>query len=86
MNNLEKKKYIVYILKCSDKSFYTGITNDLDKRLAKHVGGKGSKYVRSRLPFKLIYTEECENKSLALKREFYLKGLSKKGKIKELGL
>ena len=73
--------YYLYILECNDKSLYTGITNDLKKRLATHLNGKGSKYVRSRLPFELKYTEEFETKSEALKREISIKRLSKIEKI-----
>jgi len=73
--------YTVYILQCKDNSFYTGITNDLEKRLKQHKEGNGSKYVRSRLPFKLVYTEKHTTKSKALKRELKIKSLSKKEKI-----
>jgi putative endonuclease len=59
----------VYILRCSDGSLYTGITNDLPKRLKAHVAGKASKYTRSRLPIKLAYSEPHRSKSAALKRE-----------------
>lgn len=74
--------YFLYILECNDKSLYTGITNDLDKRLSTHLNGKGSKYVRSRLPFELKYTEEFETKSEALKREIEIKKLNKLKKLK----
>ncbi len=73
--------YFLYILECNDKSLYTGITNDLDKRLSTHLNGKGSKYVRSRLPFELKYTEEFETKSEALKREIFIKSLNRDQKI-----
>ncbi|HEC66465.1 MAG TPA: GIY-YIG nuclease family protein [bacterium] len=78
--------YHLYILKCSDKSLYTGITNDLDKRLASHEEGKGSKYVRSRLPFKLVHTERFRNRSNAQKREAKVKGWSRKEKFENLKL
>ena len=74
--------FFVYILKCKDGSFYTGITNNLKKRLTNHKNGTGSKYVRSRLPFELVYSEEVQNKSEALKRELKIKGLSRKEKMK----
>ncbi len=76
--------YYVYILKCSDDSLYTGITNDLDNRLLMHKLGKGSKYVRSRLPFKIVYKEELKTKSEALKREIQIKKMNKNAKIKLL--
>lgn len=72
--------WFVYILECADKSFYCGITNDIDKRFIKHSTGKGAKYTRSRLPLKLIYIEEYENRSLAAKREYQIKQLSRKQK------
>lgn len=78
--------YYLYILLCNDNSLYTGITNDISNRLDMHNSGKGSKYVRSRLPFKHIYTEELENKSLALKREMEIKKMSRGEKIRVLGL
>lgn len=73
--------YFLYILKCSDGSFYTGITNDLEKRMNVHKSGKGSKYVRAHSPFKIIYTEEFESKSEALKREIEIKNLKRSDKI-----
>jgi putative endonuclease len=78
--------YILYILLCSDDSLYTGITNDLEKRIETHKSGKGSKYVRSRIPFKLIYKEELPDKSQALKREIEVKSWSREEKIRELKL
>ena len=74
--------FFVYILKCKDGSFYTGITNNLKKRLVNHKNGTGSKYVRSRLPFELVYSEEIESKSEALKRELKIKSLSRKEKMR----
>ena len=73
-------EWIVYILKCSDESFYTGITNNLKKRLEMHISGNGSKYLRGRLPIKLIYKENFANRSQASKREIAIKKLNKKEK------
>lgn len=73
--------YTLYILKCNDNSLYTGITNDIKKRMLKHSKGLGSKYVRSRLPFKIVYTKEFDTKSDALKKEFEIKTLSKVDKL-----
>lgn len=67
--------WLVYILRCSDGSLYTGITNDLPKRLKAHATGKASRYTCSRLPVKLAYTEPQRSKSAALKREAAIKGL-----------
>lgn len=78
--------YLVYILKCADNTFYTGITNNLEKRLEVHRKGKGSKYVHSRLPVEVIYLEECISKSIALKRELEIKSWSREQKIKKLKL
>ena len=68
--------YYVYILRCGDGSLYSGITNDLKKRLSAHNAGKGAKYTRSRLPVALRYWEEAADKSAALKREIELKKLT----------
>ncbi len=78
--------YYLYILRCSDDSLYTGISNDLDKRMKTHREGKGSKYVRAHSPFKMIYSEEFETKSEALKREIEIKKWSRAEKIENLRL
>ncbi|MDL2310695.1 GIY-YIG nuclease family protein [Peptostreptococcaceae bacterium OttesenSCG-928-C18] len=72
----------VYILECKDGSFYTGWTNDIEKRVIAHNEGKGAKYTRGRTPVKLLYFEEYENKIDAMKREYQIKKLSKDKKIK----
>ncbi len=77
-----KEKWFIYILECSDKSLYTGITNNLEKRIKAHNSGKGAKYTRARNPVFLKYYEVVENKSLALKREIAIKRLSRNQKIK----
>lgn len=74
--------YIVYVLLCSDNSFYCGITNNLEKRLNKHRTGNGSKYVASRGPFALRATWFAGSRSEALKEEAKFKSLSRKQKIK----
>ncbi|MBI3811115.1 MAG: GIY-YIG nuclease family protein [Nitrospirae bacterium] len=71
-----------YILRCSDGSFYAGITNDLDRRLNQHRDGRASRYTRSRRPVSIIYRESCESRSHALKRECAVKALSRKEKEK----
>ena len=68
------------MLRCNDSSIYTGISNNLKKRLDTHAKGNGSKYVRARLPFKLIYSEECQSRNKAIKREIEIKKLDKKNK------
>ncbi|WP_282929568.1 GIY-YIG nuclease family protein [Anaerococcus sp. Marseille-Q7828] len=67
----------VYILRCKDNSLYTGWCMDLEKRIALHNSGKGAKYTRSKRPCKLVYYEEIDNKSEALKREIAIKKLTK---------
>lgn len=69
--------YILYLLRCSDGSLYTGIAKDLGQRLAAHRNGSGSKYVRARLPCSVVYTESCADRSAALRREYEVKKLSK---------
>jgi nitroimidazol reductase NimA-like FMN-containing flavoprotein (pyridoxamine 5'-phosphate oxidase superfamily)/predicted GIY-YIG superfamily endonuclease len=71
----------VYILECKDGTFYTGYTNNLNKRIKVHNDGKGAKYTRGRLPVKLVYLEEITTKSEALKREYAIKRLKRKDKI-----
>lgn len=70
----------VYILECADNSLYTGWTNNLEKRLTTHSNGKGAKYTRARLPVKLVYFEEFEDKISAQKREYQIKKLSREKK------
>jgi predicted GIY-YIG superfamily endonuclease len=71
----------VYILECSDGSLYTGSTNEVNRRLAEHNSGRGSKYTRSRFPVVLAYLEEAPSRGSALKRESEIKKLSRRGKL-----
>lgn len=71
----------VYILQCSDNTLYTGWTNNLNKRLETHSKGKGAKYTKCRLPVKLVYFEEFEDKVPAQKREYAIKQLTRKEKL-----
>ncbi len=71
-----------YILRCCDGTLYSGWTNDLEKRLKSHNAGRGGKYTRSRLPVELVYFEEFETKSDAMRREYQLKQLSREQKLK----
>lgn len=70
----------VYILKCADGTLYTGITNDLAKRLALHNSGKASKYTRARLPVKIVWNQEVKGRSEASKEESRIKKLPKNEK------
>ncbi len=72
--------WVVYIIYCSDKSLYTGISNDVEKRYAQHVAQKGAKYFRGRKPEKLVYLEEGHDRSSATKREIEIKKLSRDNK------
>ena len=65
--------YYIYMVLCSDKSFYIGSTNDLVKRIKAHNEGKGAKYTKARRPVKLVYWEKYPDKSQALRREYQLK-------------
>lgn len=73
--------WTVYILLCSDHSLYTGITTNLEKRLATHNKGTGAKYLRSKLPATLVYQEPQVSRSNALKREYAIKQLTKDEKL-----
>lgn len=76
-----ERTWIVYILECRDRSLYTGITNDMERRLAQHQAGAGAKYTAPRRPVRLRYTEPCDTKSAALTREAALKSLSRADKL-----
>jgi len=72
--------HFVYILKCADKTLYTGYARDIKKRLSEHNGKskiEGAKYTRSRRPVKLLYQEEFTNRSDAQQREYAIKQLSR---------
>ena len=74
------ERWFIYILRCADGSLYTGITNDLNRRLKQHNAGTASRYTRSRLPVTLVYHEESTTKGGALKRELVIKSLSREAK------
>ncbi len=74
--------YFTYILHCSDETYYTGYSIDLDKRIETHNAGKWAKYTRGRLPVRLIYSENFESESEAKKREYAIKKLTRKEKEK----
>lgn len=73
---MEEKPWYVYILRCKDGSLYTGMTDDVKKRLAAHRSGKGAKYTKGRGPLTLHYVEVCETKGIALRREMAIKALT----------
>ncbi len=74
-------RWVVYILRCTDDTFYTGITNDLQKRLAAHEAGTGAKYTRGRGPFEVVFTEDYEDRPDASKRERMIKRMTRAEKV-----
>ncbi len=79
--DISEKQYIVYLLRCADGSLYCGQTNNIHQRIKDHQSSsRSSKYVRSRLPFTLVYTEQYTSVTEALKREYQIKSLTKKQK------
>ena len=71
-------KHYIYIVECADKTLYTGYTNNLQKRMETHNAGKGAKYTKTRLPVKLVYSEEFDDKESAMKREWFIKNKMKR--------
>ena len=71
-----------YILRCEDDTLYTGWTTDLEKRVETHNLGKGAKYTRTRLPVELVYYEAFASKEEAMSREWHIKQLSRKDKLR----
>lgn len=73
--------WAVYILECSDGSFYTGISNNVEARINTHNASKGAKYTKSRLPVTLVFQENNFTKSESLRREIEIKKLTRKKKM-----
>jgi putative endonuclease len=73
--------WAVYILECSDGSFYTGISNNVEARINTHNASKGAKYTKSRLPVTLVFQENTFTKSESLRREIEIKKLTRKKKM-----
>ncbi|MDA3945511.1 MAG: GIY-YIG nuclease family protein [Helicobacteraceae bacterium] len=83
----EEEFYTLYILKCADKTLYTGIAKEMDKRVDEHNNSpKGAKYTKARRPVTLIYEEKHRSKSAALKRELEIKKLTRSQKEKLVSL
>ena len=74
--------WFVYVLRCADGTLYTGCTDNISRRLAAHQQGKGAKYTRGRLPVELVYQEPQADKSAALRREYALKHLTRRQKLR----
>jgi len=70
----------LYILRCCDGSFYTGVTTDIDRRFRAHEAGRASRFTRTRRPVALVYEETCGSRSQALSRECAVKSMGRKGK------
>lgn len=81
-----KEDWVLYVLICSDGTLYTGVSNNLEKRLIVHNSGKGSKYTRSRLPCFISAKSSFYSRSACLKAEIRFKKLSRKEKLKYLNL
>ncbi len=73
--------WVVYIVECADRSLYTGITNDLEQRMAAHCAGKGAKYTKHRRPLTLRYSEAADSKGAALRREAAIKSFDRAAKL-----
>ena len=73
--------WLVYIVECADKSLYTGVTSDLEKRMSAHAAGKGAKYTKPRRPLILRYTETVASRGDALRREAAIKSLDRANKL-----
>ena len=81
---MNKKEWIVYLVRCADKSLYCGITNDIERRLIAHNSGKCAKYTKSRIPVEMAGVSSKMTKSKALKLERHIKQLPAKKKVFEL--
>jgi putative endonuclease len=71
----------VYILKCGNGNLYTGITDNLERRFKEHASGKGGHFTKSFGAEKILYSEQCSDKSSALKREAQIKGWTRREKL-----
>jgi putative endonuclease len=75
------KPYFVYMLRCSDGSLYTGCTHDLKRRFSQHASGRGSRYMRSRRPFKAVYYEKYWTAQDGYRREKEIKMMNRFKKL-----
>ena len=78
---VESRDYYCYIVECADGTFYTGWTTDLQRRVAAHNAGRGSRYTRLRRPVRLVYCERCSSRTEAMRREIALKRKRRAAKI-----
>jgi putative endonuclease len=77
--------WFVYVVRCGDGSFYTGVSTDVDARVAKHNAGAGARYTRARGPVKLVHVERKRSRSNALRREAAIKALTRARKVELMG-
>lgn len=80
MDSSEKQAWCVYVIECESGAWYTGITNDLEKRFQAHLAGKGAKFMRMDRPRRIVAVRPCGSKSEALKTEAALKTLERSAK------
>ena len=81
---MRESGWSVYIIRCGDGSFYTGIATDVERRFGEHVsqGAKAAKYLRGRLPLEIVYRKEIGSRSEASKEELRIKRMGVKGKVR----
>jgi len=79
---LDKKPWVVYLLECTDGTYYCGITNNLEKRLKAHNSGKGAKYTKKRGPYILLGTISALDKTAAARLEYFIKQQTKREKLR----
>lgn len=73
--------YFVYVIECKDKTLYTGITTDIERRFKEHSLGKGGAYTRAKKVVMILYTEQFTNRSEASKREAEIKSWRREKKL-----
>ena len=73
--------WYVYIVRCADRTLYTGVAKDVRERVAAHNAGRGAKYTRTRLPVKVVYEEVVCDRGAALRREHAIKQLPRAAKL-----
>ena len=79
---MSERPWHVYIVRCTDNTFYTGIARDLEARIGAHNSGTGARYTRGRGPVQLVYSESAADRSAALRRELAIKRLNRPAKRK----
>ena len=78
---IDSQTWWAYLVKCADDTLYAGITTDLERRVTEHNAGSGARYTRARRPVVLVYREQGDDRSSALKREAAIKRLSRADKL-----